>query len=67
MAGGLFAMDRSYYFELGEYDSGMDTKDRVTRTPLKTGGALRCSRRVCSSCSTSGPRHINLVTNPVIN
>ncbi|VDI24847.1 Hypothetical predicted protein [Mytilus galloprovincialis] len=24
MAGGLFAMDRSYYFELGEYDSGMD-------------------------------------------
>ena len=24
MAGGLFAMNRSYYFELGEYDSGMD-------------------------------------------
>jgi hypothetical protein len=32
------------------------TKDRVTRTPLKTG----------SSCSTSGTRRITLVTNPVI-
>jgi hypothetical protein len=29
------------------------TKDRVTRTPLKTGGELRCSGRVGSSCSTS--------------
>jgi hypothetical protein len=34
-------------------------KDRVTRTPLKTG-------RVISSCSTSGTRRVNLVTNPVI-
>ena len=42
------------------------TKDRVTRTPLKTGGELRCSGRVSSSCSTSGTRHVNLVTNPVI-
>jgi hypothetical protein len=42
------------------------TKDRVTRTPLKTGGKLRCSGRVNSSCSTSGTRHVNLVTNPVI-
>jgi hypothetical protein len=42
------------------------TKDRVTRTPLKTGGELRCSRRVSSSCSTSGTRRVNLVTNPVI-
>ena len=38
------------------------TKDRVTRTPLKTGGELRCSWRVSNSCSTS----VNLVTNPVI-
>jgi hypothetical protein len=30
------------------------TKDQVTRTPLKTGGELRCSGRVSSSCSTSG-------------
>ena len=29
------------------------TKDRVTRTPLKTGGDLRCSVRVDSSCSTN--------------
>jgi hypothetical protein len=41
------------------------TKDRVTRTPLKIGGELRCSWRVSSSCSTSGTRRVNLVTNPV--
>ena len=28
------------------------TKDRVTRTPLKTGGELRCFGRVIISCST---------------
>jgi hypothetical protein len=39
---------------------------QVTRTPLKTGGELRFSRRVNSSCSTSGTRRVNLVTNPVI-
>ena len=42
------------------------TKDRVTRTPVKTGGELRCSVRVSSSCSTSGTCRVNLVTNPVI-
>jgi hypothetical protein len=42
------------------------TKGRVTRAPLKTGGELRCSGRVSSSCSTSGPRGVNLVTNPLI-
>ena len=42
------------------------TKDRVTRTPLKTGGELRYSGRVGSSCSTIGTRRVNLVTNPVI-
>jgi hypothetical protein len=42
------------------------TKDRATRTPLKTGGDLRCSGKVSSSCSTSDNRRINLVTNPVI-
>jgi hypothetical protein len=42
------------------------TKDRVTRTPIKTGGKLMCSRRVSSSCSTSGTRRVNLVTNSVI-
>ena len=42
------------------------TKDRETRTPLKTGGELRCSGRVSNSCSTSDTRRVNLVINPVI-
>ena len=42
------------------------TKDLVTRTPLKTGGELMCSGRLCSSCSTSETRRVNLVTNSVI-
>ena len=42
------------------------TKDRITRAPLKTGGELKCSGRVSSSCSTSGTRRVNLVTNPMI-
>ena len=42
------------------------TKDRVTWIPLKTGGELRCSGRVGSSCSTGGTRRDNLVTNPLI-
>jgi hypothetical protein len=41
------------------------TKDRVTRTPLKTGGERRGSGRVSSSCSTSDTRRVNLFTNPV--
>ena len=31
-----------------------EAKYRVTRTPLKTGGELRCSGRVHRTCSTSG-------------
>jgi hypothetical protein len=42
------------------------TKDRLTRTQLKTGGELGCPGRVGISCSTSGTRRVNLVTNPVI-
>jgi hypothetical protein len=42
------------------------TKDRVTRTLLKTEGELLCSGRVGSSCSTSVTRRANLVPNPVI-
>ena len=42
------------------------TKARVTGTPLKTGGELRCSGRVGNSCSTSDTRRVNLVINPVI-
>ena len=51
----------------GKRTKGQSTKDRVTQTPLKTGGELRCSRRVSSSCSTGGTRRFNLVTNPVMN
>ena len=32
------------------------TKDRVTRTPLKTGDELGCSGNAGSSCSTSDTR-----------
>ena len=37
------------------------TKDRVTRTPLKTGDEFRCSGRVSSSCSTSDTHRRNLI------
>jgi hypothetical protein len=40
---------------------------RLSNTiPLKTGGELRCSGRVSSSCSTCLTHRVNLVTNPVI-
>ena len=42
------------------------TKDRVTRTPIKTGGEHRGPGKVSCSCSTSGSRRVNLVPNPVI-
>ena len=42
------------------------TKDRVTRTPLRTEGEPRCSGRASSSCYTSGTHYANLDTNPVI-
>ena len=42
------------------------TKDRVARTPLKTGGEIRCFGRVSSSGTISDTRRVNLVTNPVI-
>ena len=38
------------------------TKDRVPRTLLNTGGELRYSGRVGSSCTTSGTSRVNLVT-----
>ena len=42
------------------------TKDQVRRSQHKTGGKLRCSGRVSSSCATSGTRHVNLVANQLI-
>ena len=41
-------------------------KDRVTRTPLITGGELRCSGWKNNSCSTSGTLRVILATTPVI-
>jgi hypothetical protein len=41
------------------------TKDRATRTPLRTGGYAGALKRVSSSCSTSGICSVTLVTNPV--
>jgi hypothetical protein len=38
------------------------TKDRVTRTPLRTGGELKWSGMVSSSCSTSDTRRVIIVT-----
>jgi len=37
------------------------SKDRATRTPLKTGDQLSCSGRVSSSSSTSGTRPVVLL------
>jgi hypothetical protein len=42
------------------------TKDRTTRTPLKSGGELRHFGIISSSCSTSDTRRVILVTKPVI-
>ena len=43
------------------------TKDRQTRTPLKTGDELRCSGEIISSGSRCGTRHATIATNQVIN
>ena len=40
------------------------TKDRATRSTLKTGSEYRCSGRISSYCSTSDNRCVTLVTNP---
>ena len=40
--------------------------DQATGTPIKTGGEFGSSKRVSISCSTSGTRGVNLVTNPLI-
>ena len=37
------------------------SKDRVTRTPLRTGGELRCTGRGNSSCSSSGTLSLKLL------
>ena len=53
-------MDRQGNHQKKEYDKQWytkhytETKDRATQTPLKSGGELGFSGRVCSSCSTCG-------------
>jgi hypothetical protein len=42
------------------------TISRASRTPLKIGDKLGCSRRVSRSCYTSGTRRVTLITNQVI-
>jgi hypothetical protein len=42
------------------------TIDRVTWTPLTTGGDIRCPWRMSSSCPTSGTHCVTLVPNPVM-
>jgi hypothetical protein len=44
------------------------TKDRATRTPLKTGRKFMCSRRVSSSCSNSSTHRVtfSLAINAVL-
>ena len=41
------------------------TKDRVTQTPLKTGGELMCPGMVGSYCATIDTSRFNLVTNEI--
>ena len=36
------------------------SKNRATRTPLKTGGELICSRWMCSFCSTCDTRRVTV-------
>jgi hypothetical protein len=47
-------------------DTIQKTKDRITRTPLKAGGELMCSRMVGSSYSTSDTCRFTLVKSPVL-
>jgi hypothetical protein len=39
------------------------TEDRVTRTPLRTGGELWCYGKVSSTSCTSDTRRVNIFTN----
>ena len=43
------------------------TKDRVTRTPLKTGGELGCSGRVGRFCSTRGSSQVTVIKTYISN
>ena len=46
-------------------NTSQKTKDWATQALLKTGSELRYSRRVSTSCFTSGTRCVTIVTNPM--
>ena len=49
------------------YKTQISNQRSSNTNPTKTGGELRCSARVGTSCSISDIRSVNLVANPVIN
>jgi len=57
--------DRQHNHKKGTYNDLQNTthktKDRATRTSLKTGGELRCSGRVSRSCSTSTSLYVHQI------
>ena len=50
----------------GETTLHRKLKIKKTTNPTKTGGEIRYSGRVNSSCSTNGTRCVTLVANPMI-
>jgi hypothetical protein len=57
---------RKTFFKQTIITTTLHSKDKTTRTPLKTGGDPRCSGKVSSTGYTSGTHCITLVTNPII-
>jgi hypothetical protein len=48
------------------YKTYTQNKRSSNTNPTKTGGELRCSGMINSSCFTNGIHRVNLGTNPVI-
>lgn len=54
MAGGLFAMDRKYFSELGQYDGGMDIwGGENLEISFRVGGVSEWRPRLLSPMSSS--------------
>jgi hypothetical protein len=58
---------RVWRCQRGNQDVNQRTTDNTMAKRKRTNNELRCSKRMSSSCSTSGTRRVNLGTNPVIN